>query len=108
MAGTVGFEPTDPFESSDFKSDAIGHSAKYPRTSIIFIMKIIHDRSRLRARIAAVKAVSEGLGPRPSDHGTDALPTELRAHCKQKHEKELDQGTFDRLHMTDFLLTHHG
>lgn len=30
MAGRVGFEPTEPFSPSVFKTDAIDHSAIYP------------------------------------------------------------------------------
>jgi len=31
---SVGFEPTEPFGSSDFKSDALDHSANYPNVQI--------------------------------------------------------------------------
>ena len=33
MAESVGFEPTEPFSSSDFKSGAFGRSANSPFTT---------------------------------------------------------------------------
>lgn len=35
MAESVGFEPTEPFSSSDFKSGAFDHSANSPFVAII-------------------------------------------------------------------------
>ena len=35
MAESVGFEPTVPFGTSDFKSGAFGHSANSPFVAII-------------------------------------------------------------------------
>ena len=37
MAESVGFEPTEPFSSSDFKSGAFDHSANSP-----FLTAIVH------------------------------------------------------------------
>ena len=38
MAESVGFEPTEPFSSSDFKSGAFDHSANSPFTTYYILI----------------------------------------------------------------------